>query len=116
CVVVVGAVVAGCCRGGCVVVGEDVEVGFLNGDRVVVDQWRPCWACQRQWLDTSVRLHRCADATGIDIASTTDTAVITTIAVRSLRLILNPLLDGWDSAASKPPRPCGARRDAPGGH
>jgi hypothetical protein len=63
---------------------EDVEVGLLSGDTVVVDQWRPWPACQRQ----SERLRRCADATGIDIARTTDTAVITTIAVRSLRLIL----------------------------
>src|SRR5205823_1335450 len=83
-VVVVGAVVAGACRAGCVVVGEDVVVGCLNGDTVVVDQRRPCSECQRQPLDTSERLRRCADATGIDIASTTDTAVITTIAVRSL--------------------------------
>jgi len=42
---------------------------------------------------------------GIEIPNTTDTAVVTTIAVRSLRLIstLNPLVfDGWDCAASKP--------------
>jgi len=74
-------------RAGCVVVDEDVEVARLSGDTVVVDQRRPCSACQRQRPAWSEWLRRCADATGIDIASTTDTAVITTIAVRSLRLI-----------------------------
>jgi hypothetical protein len=74
---------------------EDVEVGLLSGDTVVVDQWRPWLACQRQ----SERLRRCADATGIDIARTTETAVMTTIAVRSLRLILTLC-----STAGFPPR------------
>jgi hypothetical protein len=78
---------------------EDVEVGLLSGDTVVVDQWRPWLSCQRQWPDWSEPLRRCADATGIDIARTTDTAVITTIAVRSLRLILTLC-----STAGFPPR------------
>ena len=101
-VVVVVVVVAGFCRAGWVVVGEDVVVVRFSGDTVVVDQCRPCSACQRQWLNWSERLRRCADATGIDIASTTDTAVITTIAVRSLRLIFTLCSTAGSSAASNP--------------
>ena len=109
--VVVGAVVAGSCRAGCVVVGADVETGFGRGATVVVDTTRP--ACQRQPLNLCEWL-RCADATGIDIAATTNAAVSTTIAVRSLRLI-STLCSMAGSAASKP-LPLGRDVTAPGGH
>ena len=96
-VVVVGAVVVGA---GCVVVGADVDVGRCTVATVVVELWR----YHRPWLYQLERLRRCAEATGIEIASTTDTAVITTIAVRSLRLILT-LLSTAGFAPSRRPWP-----------
>jgi hypothetical protein len=106
-VVVVEAVVVGAA---CVVVGAEVDVGRCTVDNVVVELWR----YHRPWLYQVERLRRCADATGIEIASTTDTAVITTIAVRSLRLILT-LLSRTGLRRVVAPGPSGARQDKPGG-
>jgi len=85
-VVVVGAVVdAGSVVGVVVVTGEFfVPAGTVV---VVVVYWRQCSRPPRSFADC-----RCAEATGIDIPSTSARAVATTIPVRSLRLILHPLV------------------------
>jgi hypothetical protein len=109
--VVVDALVGvdGCC--GRVVVVVDVgaiERGGLVVATVVATR-------QRRWCRSPDHRRR-AEATGTEMASTRVTAIDTTTNVRSLRLILYPFFDGWES----PRRPrteggidAGARREAP---
>ena len=101
--------VDGCCGRVVVVVVDVGAVGRGLVETVVVT------TCPRLW-PLAARYPRCAEATGTEIASTTVTAVNTTMYVRSLRLILYPFFDGWES----PRRPrthsgtrTGAHRETP---
>jgi hypothetical protein len=81
----------GCCGPVVVVVAVGAgERGRLLATVVGTHQ-RLCGRCDDHF--------RRAEATGTEIASTTVTAVNTTTNVRSLRLILFPLIDGWELAA-----------------